>query len=180
MAKNQKPFVKCLKPVLLAALVTVVFNIALSAILVAILNEFESQLIRNLISDVFSMVIYAIFLYRFHLLPRISTYLDHSQKLDLKGELMAYFRTEGKYIAIIYGVATLFRILVSDILPASPLAILQFFVSDMIMTPIFTHLYFPMILDSLMAFIYACALLCLLVVIRTRKIHQDDVGAKRR
>ena len=179
MAKNQKPFVKCLKQVLLATLVTVVFNFVLIYILAAILNEFESQLIRNILSDGFSMAVYAIFLYRFHLASRISTYLEHSEKLDLKGELLAYFRAEGKYVVILYGVATVFRILVSNILPASPLLLIQFFVTDMMMTPLFTHLHFPMILDSVMAFVYSCALLCLLVVIRSRKIHQDDVSVRR-
>lgn len=180
MAKTKKPFLKLLWHMVLAALVAMGVQIAGSAIIGAVLNEFDSQLVKNLIFDSITMAVYAVCFYRFHQYPRLDTYTEHPQKLDAKGELLAYIRAEGKYLFIFYGACAVLHTVIFDLLPPTPLIFVDIFFIETVLTPMIVHQHIPMILDSLLGFIYACAVACGLVLLRSRKILQDEWNEKRR
>ncbi len=183
MAKKEAhPFLPCLKHIALAILATLLISFASSFISVAIYDEIfgdKLQLLQNCISDLVTMTIYALLLYAFHMRSRIYTYATHTEKLDVKQEILAFIRADGKYFFIIYAVFAFIRIL-AWVTPVAPLAVFTFLTIEMAMTTIFTHLHLPAVLASLLAGIYGCALVCLLALIRSRKIHRDDTTAKTR
>ena len=180
MAKIEKPFLKLLWHIVLAALVAMGVQIAGSAIIGAVLNEFDNQLVKNLISDSITMAVYAVCFYRFHQYPRLDTYIEHPQKPDAKGELLAYIRAEGKYLFIVYGACAVLHSVIFYLLPPGPLLLVDFFFIETVLTPMIANLHIPMILDSVLGFIYACAVACGLVLLRSRKIHEEDRLARRR
>ena len=179
MAKTQKPFLKLLWHMVLAALVAMGVQIAGSAIIGAVLNEFSIQLLINLIYEVFTMTVFAVSFYRFHQYPRISTYMEHPRELDMKGELLAYIRAEGKYLFIFFGVCAVLRV-VFNYIAASFISLVGIIFIDTVTTSIGTQLHLPAVLSALIALIYACAMVCGLALLRSRKIHEEDRLARRR
>jgi hypothetical protein len=183
MAKKGKlTFLQCLKYFILAVAATVLINFALAYIGEAIRNDLfgdEPNVLWSCFRDLVSMAVYALLLYTFSMRHRIFTYATHTEKMDVKQEILAFIRADGKYFFIIYAVCAFIRIL-SDVMAPGPLLLVRFFLSDMAMTSIFTYLKLPDVLSSLLACIYACAMVCLLALIRSRKIHRDDTTAKAR
>ena len=179
MAKIEKPFLKLLWHIVLAALVAMGVQIAGSAIIGAVLNEFSMRLLIDLIYEVFTMAVFAVSFYRFHQYPRISTYMEHPRELDMKGELLAYIRAEGKYLFIFFGVCAVLRVLF-DYIAASFISLVGIIFIDTVMTSIGTQLHLPVVLSALIALIYACAMVCGLALLRSRKIHEEDRLARRR
>ena len=78
---------------------------------------------------------------------------------------------------IFFGICAVLRE-VFGLIPGSFISLVGVIFVDILLNPIVNFLHIP-VLSSFIAFLYACALLCLLVVIRSRKIHRDDVSVRR-
>ena len=177
MAKEKNPFVTCLKHVVLATLASLGAFIFFAIVIAAILSEIENETLRDCVTYVLTMACYAAFFYRFHMYPRISTYVDHGDVLDYKAELLGFLRADGKPILIIYGIATVATEISCYIFPAptpNPIATACLFA----LGP-FSLIPIP-VLRSVICFVYATAVLCGLALLRSRKIHTDDLAANAR
>ena len=176
MAKEKNPWLVCLKHITLASLADLGVYAA-SAILLAAVFEGHRTLL-DMVCFVFLMVFYAVFFYRFHMYPRISTYMEHGERFDPKGELMAFLRTDGKIILIIYGIATVATEISWFIFPSptpNPIATVCLFA----LGPFSASIPIP-VLRSVICFVYAAVVLCGLALLRSRKIHQNDLAANAR
>lgn len=175
MAKEKNPWLVCLKHITLASLADLGVYAA-SAILLAAVFEGHRTLL-DMVCFVFLMVFYAVFFYRFHMYPRISTYMEHGERFDPKGELMAFLRADGKIMLIIYGicaVVTEISVIVTRGAPQNPVAAICMF-------PIGPFMLLPIpVLRSVICFVYAAVVLCGLALLRSRKIHQNDLAANAR
>lgn len=175
MAKEKNPWLVCLKHITLASLADLGVYAA-SAILLAAVFEGHRTLL-DMVCFVFLMVFYAVFFYRFHMYPRISTYMEHGERFDPKGELMAFLRADGKIMLIIYGicaVVTEISVIVTRGAPQNPVAAICMF-------PIGPFMLLPIpVLRSVICFVYAAVVLCGLALLRSRKIHQNDLEANAR
>lgn len=178
MAKEKNPWLICLKHIILASLADFGVFVASSALLVAIFEGEDKQALRDLVAYVFMMVFYAIFFYRFREYNRISTYMEHTERFDPKGELMAFLRTDGKIILIIYGIATVATEISWFIFPSptpNPIATACLFA----LGPFGGLLPIP-VLRSMICFVYASVVLCVLTLLRSRKIYKNDLVANAR
>ena len=178
MAKEKNLWFTCLWHVVLATLACFGMLIVFSIILAAVLMEFENRLVRDSIMYVLTMACYAVFFYRFHMFPRISTYAVHTDKLDMKQELMGFFRTDGKIILIIYGIATVATEISWFIFPSptpNPIATACLFA----LGPFGGLLPIP-VLRSVICFAYAVVVLCALTLLRSHKIYKNDLAANAR
>ena len=176
--KERNPVRACVLHVALSVLVTFVAMLLSSVIVSAFLNEFDNQVVKTLISDVIMLVVYAVSFYKFHQTDRINTYAQHTEAFDVKAEILAYLRGEGKYMFIFFGICAILRE-VFGLIPGSFISLVGLIFVDILLNSIVNFLHIP-VLSSFLAFLYACALLCLLVVIRSRRIHRDDASVKRR
>ena len=174
--KEQNAALSCVKHIALSVLLTVLALLFSATILVAILNEFENSLIRSLITDFLMLAVYAISFYKFHQSNRIMTYAKHEDRFDVKAELLAYLRGEGKYLVIFFAVCAVLRE-IFNIVPASVISVVGIIFVDILLNPMVNYIKIP-VLSSILAFLYACAILGLLVILRSRKIHQIDMNAK--
>ena len=123
------------------------------------------------------MIVYAIFLYIFRMRNRLDTYAEHTGKFDPKKELIAYIKTEGKIMFILYGIIALI----------SEISFLVLFLTNQTRNPVtfvtqfcigpWINMTIP-VLRAVIAFVYSSVIVCLLAVLRSRKIFQDDISAK--
>lgn len=177
MAKEKNLWLTCIWDVVKASLVCFGMLLVFSIILAAVLMEFESQLIRDCIMYVLTMACYVIFFYRFHMFPRISTYVVHAERVDMKKEMLGFLRADGKYILAIYALAAVAIEISCYIFPSptpNPIATACLFaLGPCIIIPV------P-VLRSVVGFVYAAVVLCVLTLIRSRKIHQNDLAANAR
>ena len=104
MSRNKRLWLTCLKSIIFASLATLGIFLLSSIIIVAALEKIKYKFIRDAVVQIIMMVMYAVFFYRFHMYNRLDTYADHTDKLDLKRELIAYLRADGKIMFIIYGI----------------------------------------------------------------------------
>ena len=176
--KEKNPVLACILHVALSVLVTFVAMMLSSIIVSAVLNEFDNQIVKTLITDVIMLVVYAVSFYKFHQNDRINTYAQHTEAFDVKAEILAYLRGEGKYMFIFFGICAVLRE-VFGLIPGSFVSLFGVIFVDMLLNPIVNFLHIP-VLSSFIAFLYACTLLCLLVLLRSRKIHEEDQSARRR
>ncbi|MBR6768123.1 MAG: hypothetical protein IKM34_01380 [Clostridia bacterium] len=177
MFKNKKEWLLCLKNILFASLASGGVLVMGSLVLAAALTEIENQSIRNVTLFVMMMVIYAIFFYRFHLYPRLDTYAEHTDDFSPKKELLAFIHAEGKIIFAIYGIVAIvaeFSDLIIQNTPQNPILFSAVFcLSPLMAIPI------PVV-RSILALAYSVSLVCLLVFLRSRKIHREKISAKKR
>ncbi len=178
MAKSKNLWLTCLWDVVKTSLACFGMLLVFSIILAAVLMEFESRLIRDSIMYVLTMACYAVFFYRFHMFPRISTYVVHTDKVDMKQELLGFFRADGKFILAIYALATVAIEISCFIFPSptpNPIATACLFAlgpfSGLIPVPV---------LRSVVGFVYATVVLCGLTLLRSRKIYKNDLAANAR
>ena len=175
MAKEKNPWLVCLKHITLASLADLGVYAA-SAILLAAVFEGHRTLL-DMVCFVFLMVFYAVFFYRFHMYPRISTYMEHGERFDPKGELMAFLRADGKIMLIIYGicaVVTEISVIVTRGAPQNPVAAICMF-------PIGPFMLLPIpVLRSVICFVYAAVVLCGLALLRSHRIYKNDMTAEAR
>ena len=178
MAKEKNSLVTCIKNIVLATLASLGVFIAVAAILAAVLNEIENEVIRDCIAYVITMAIYAALFYRFHMYPRINTYVSHGDSFDHKAELFGFWRADGKLILIIFGLASVAIEISCFVFPSptpNPIATACLFA----MGPFCVLIPIP-VLRSVVCFVYAAAVLCGLTLLRSHKIYQDDLVAETR
>ena len=177
MFKTKKEWLLCLKNILFASLASGGALVIGSLVIAAALAEIENQPIRDASIYALVMVIYAVFLYRFHLYPRLDTYAEHTNHFAPKKELFAFIRTEGKIIFAIYGIVAIAAELSDLIIPNTPQNPILF--SSLFCLSSFMAIPIPVV-RSIMALAYSVALVCLLVILRSRKIHREKISAKNR
>ena len=179
MAKKRNPWLVCLKHIILASLADLGVYIPAGFLIAAIFEgpEPNKATMKDLVCFLFLMAFYAVFFYRFHMYSRINTYAEHTERFDLKAELLGFIRADGKSILIIYGicaVVTEISVIVTNGSPKNPIA-------AMCMFPIGPFMLLPIpVLRSVICFVYAAAVLCGLALLRSRKIHQNDLAANAR
>lgn len=166
----------CLKNILFASLASGGVLVMCSLVIAAALTEIENRPIRNAVFFVLMMVIYAVFFYRFHLYPRLNTYAEHTDDFAPQKELLAFIHDEGKIIFAIYGIVAIVTEisgLMMQNAPRNPILTASLFcLSPLMAIPI------P-IVRSILALAYSVSLVCLLVFLRSRKIHREKISAKR-
>ena len=178
MAKEKNQWLTCLWDVVKTSLACFGVLLVFSIILAAALMEFESRLVRDCIMYVLTMACYAVLFYRFHMYPRISTYMEHPMQFDLKKEFGAFLRADGRIILAIYGVAAVAIEISCFIFPSptpNPIATACLFAlgpfGGLIPVPV---------LRSVICFVYAAVVLCVLTLLRSRKIYKNDLAANAR
>ncbi len=178
MAKEKNLWLACLKHIIIASLATFGVYMASAYLVAAIFEGEDKRTLRDLVAYAFMMVFYAVFFYRFREYNRISTYMEHTERFDLKGELMAFLRADGKIVLAIYGIAAIATEISFFIFPSptpNPVATVCLFAlgpfSALIPVPV---------LRSALCFVYAAAVACVLAMLRSRKIHQNDLAANAR
>ena len=105
-------------------------------------------------------------------------FLEATEQTDQfapKPELLAYVRTEGKIMFILYGIAAAVTEISRWIIPGdarnSVLLVSHFFMGP------WMELNIP-VLRAVVAFVYSSALVCLLAVLLSRRIHQEKLWIK--
>lgn len=169
-AKNE--WVSCVKSIVLASLAVVGVFMLGAWVIAAVLGEIENDTVRTIFGDAMIMVLYAVFFYRFRMYKRLVTYAEHTDKFAFKTELTAYIRAEGKNMLVIYGilaVVTEFSCLLLQNAPRNPVA----FATAFCLEP-WMQLNVP-VLRCVLAFVYSAAIVCLLAVLRSFKIHQQKI-----
>ena len=176
MSKVRERWLICLKNIIFASLASLGIFLIGALVIAAVINEFEDRTIRDVMVYVMMMVIYAVCSYRFHFYNRLKTYTEHTDKFSLKKELIAYICADGKIIFVIYGiiavVAELSAVIMQNVTP-NPIL----FASTFCLSP-WMSLKIP-VLRSLIAFTYSATVICLLAVLRSYKIHQEEISKKR-
>ncbi len=180
MAKEKNPWLTVLKNIILASLADLGVYIPAGFLIAAVFEGSEPRtvMLKDLVCFLFLMVFYAVFFYRFHMYSRIKTYAEHTERFDLKAELLGFIRADGKTILIIYGicaVATEISVIVTKGSPRNIVAALCMFPIG----PFGVVLTVP-VLRSVLCFVYAAVVLCCLTLLRSRKIHQNDLEANAR
>lgn len=170
-----KKVFNCLKSIVLASFAVLGVFLILSIVINAALREFTNRIIRELALGSLIMVLYAVFLYRIHMYNRLDTYAEHTDVFDIKKELISYVHSEGKVMFILYGIAAAVTELSFWILPEGTKNPINF--STMFCFGLWMGIPVP-VLRSIVAFAYASAVVCLLAVLRSWKIHRERLFIK--
>ena len=175
--KNKDNLLTCLKNVVFSAGGSFIIFLAVSMFLAAILED-SSTAARNYAVFILMGITYPILLYRLHMREHIYTYAEHNGKFDVKAEISAYIRAEGKLFMLIYGILALaseIDLLIPRESVGRPIVMICGFVLNLIWFEI------PIpFLSSLIAFAYSFAMVCFLAVLRSRKVYRNDIGSRRR
>ena len=174
MAKEKNPWLVSLKHIALASLADFGVYIPLALLTAAVFEN--SKLLRFMGAYVILAAFYAVFLYRFHMHPRISTYVTHGNVLDYKAELHGFLCADGKVLLTVYGILAVAHevsILALQGSPQNPVGLVCAFP----LGAFWAEIPVP-ILRSVLAFAYASAMACGLALLRSRKIHTDDLAAE--
>ena len=160
-----------------ATLATLGAFVICALVIAAALNSIGSKTFGNIAICVIIMATYAVFLYIFRMRNRLDTFAQHTNRFDAKKELIAYIKTEGKIMFILYGIISL----------VSELSYLALLLMDQTRNPItfvtqfcigpWINMAVP-VLRSVVAVVYSAVIVCLLAILRSRKIYQDDTNAK--
>ena len=175
MSRNKRLWLTCLKSIIFASLATLGIFLLCSILIAAVLEKIKSDFIQDAIVQVIAMAVYAAFFYRFHMYNRLNTYADHADKLDARQELVAYLRSEGKIMFALYLIIVVvaeLSILITSNAPRNPIVFATMFCLGPWMS-----LDIP-VLRSIVAFVYSAAVVCLLTVLRSRKIIEAEVSSK--
>ncbi len=162
---------------MLASLATLGVYLIGALVIAAVLMEIQNQVVRDITVYGMTMILYAVFFYRFHMHDRLNTYAKHTHKFDPKAELVAYISSEGKIMFVIYGIAaavTEISALIMQNAPQNPIVF-----STMFCLGPWMVLKIP-VLRSIVAFAYASTVVCLLAVLRSRKIHEEESMRKKK
>ena len=176
MAKEKNPWLVSLKHIVLASLADFGVYIPLALLTAAVFEN--SKLLRFMGAYVILAAFYAVFLYRFHMHPRISTYVTHGNVLDYKAELHGFLCADGKVLLTVYGILAVaheISILALQGSPQNPVGLVCAFP----LGAFWAEIPVP-ILRSVLAFVYASVVACSLALLRSRKIHKDDLAAEAR
>ena len=172
MAKStrKEELSRCLRSIALSGLSAFGMYFVSSLLLMAA-TEDKTEL-RDMISSIFMALAYTICLYHFHMRDRLNTYATHSNSFDVKAELKAFLRGEGKIILMIYGicaVAAEIDLLIPRATASRPVAMVCSLCITMICG------YFPIpVLRSILAFVISAVMVCLLAMLRSWKVYRDE------
>ncbi len=169
MSKQKNKWFTCVKDIAFAALASAGIFVGLSMIIVAVLKEF-SPAIRDIIVQALVMVMYPVFFYHFHMRDRLDTYAEHTDKFDVKKELLAYLRSEGKIMLTIYGACAAVSEISGWLIPNTPQNPIKF--PAMFCIGPFVGIPLP-IVGSLLAFVYSSVVVCALALIRSRTVYLE-------
>ena len=156
----KKAFLPLFWHIVLATAFSYVFLVIFALIVAAVLSSVEAMWVRELLLAAMMSVVYAFFFKRLHLTPRLYTYHRHAGTYDFKSELRAFFTTDGKALLIIYGACAL----LCEISHLFPVEIIHRF--SLVCIPFFTPYILLSdipVLRSLLSFLFAVALMALLV-----------------
>lgn len=170
MSKNKNPWISCLLDIVKASLAALVVYFG-SVLFLAAMFE-KSKTLRFLAAYVFLMAAYAIFFYRFHAHDRLDTYAEHTDKFNIKKELLAYIRSDDKCLFIIYvvsAVVTDISGIVTQYAPTNPFGVSMFFLGPWL------YLHIPA-LCAIIGSVYSIAVACIVAIIRSRKIYLKENG----
>lgn len=173
---NKQKWFHCLKSVVFASLAVFVVFWVVSIVLVAALMEIANESVRNTVLYLILMIAYAFFFNRFHMHKWLDTFAEHTNEFSPKKELLAYVQADGKYIVIIYGIATIVTEISCWILPNNTPNLIA--TATMFCLGPWMVLNIP-ILRAIIAFAYASSLLCLLAILRSRKIYMQKTMLKK-
>lgn len=173
---NKQKWFLCLKSVVFASLAVFVVFWIVSIVLVAALMEIANESVRNAVLYLILMIAYAFFLNRFHMHKWLDTFAEHTNEFSPKKELLAYLHAEGKYILLVYGIAVILTEISCWILPSNAPNLIA--TATMFCLGPWMILKLP-ILRAVIAFAYASSLLCLLAILRSRKIHMQKTMLKK-
>ncbi len=171
MTKEKNPWLACLKHIVIASLATFGVYMASSLLIAAIFEGDDKKDLRFLAAYIFMMAAYVIFFYRFHEYNRLDTYAEHTGKFSLKRELLAYIRADGKYLFIIFAVCAVVTdvsVMILGYNTPNPIA-----AATMFCLGPWIEIYLP-VLCSVLCFVYASAVACILAMLRSRKIYQEE------
>ena len=172
MTKEKNPWLACLKHIVIASLATFGVYMASSLLIAAIFEGDDKKDLRFLAAYIFMMAAYVIFFYRFHEYNRIDTYAEHTGKFSLKRELLAYIRADGKYLFIIFAVCAVVTdvyVMILGYNTPNPIATVTMFC----LGPWAGVIHIPVVC-SVPCFVYASAVACILAMLRSRKIYQEE------
>lgn len=175
MSGTNKTWLACLKSILYASLAVVGVFMLFAWVIGALFNEIANEWLREMVLHVVMMVMYAVFFYRFRIYKRLVTYAEHTDRFEPKKEFLAYIRAEGKVMIILYGIA-------ASVAEISCLVIAHgernpiMFATQFFMGP-WMGLNVPVV-RAFVAFAYSSALVCLLAVLRSRKIYLEKLWIK--
>jgi hypothetical protein len=164
----------CLKHIVSASLAAFAVYMASVFILAAIFEH--NKTVRLIAAYVFLMVAYALFFYRFHAHDRLDTYAEHTAKFSWTKELVAYTRSEDKVLFLIYGISAVVTDVsgvVTQYAPTNPIGITMFYLGPWL------DLHIP-VLCSLVGFVYSFSVACVIALLRSRKIYQEETKPKKR
>ncbi len=171
MSKAKQKWLICLKSIVFASLATLGVFLIGAIVIAAALSEIQNQFIRDAAVYVMTMVMYAVFFYRFHMHNRLDTYAKHTAKFDPKKELISYIHAEGKIMLAIYGIAAVVTEISALIMQNAPQNPIMF--ATMFCLGPWMVIKIP-VLRSVIAFVYSATVLCLLALLRSRKIHEEE------
>jgi len=168
---------KCLRSMVLSTVATLGTFVVFAILIAAVLNSIKNDTIQDLAINAIILIAYAIFLYIFRMRNRLDTYAEHTGKFDTKKELIAYIKNEGKIMFMLYGIIAL----------VSEISFLVLFLMNQARNPVtfvtqfcigpWINMTVP-VLRSVVAVVYSAVIVCLLAILRSRKIYQDDTNAK--
>ncbi len=174
---SKKLWFKCLKSMVFATLASLGAFVICALVIAAALNSIKNEMMKDLAIKAIIMISYAIFLYIFRMRNRLDTYAEHTSKFDPKKELIAYVKTEGKIMFMLYGIIAL----------VSELSFLVLFLMNQTRNPVtfvtqfclgpWINMTIP-VLRSVIAFAYSAGIVCLLAVLRSKRIYRDESSAK--
>ena len=151
--------------------------VVFAILIAAVLNSIKNDTVQDLAIYAIILIAYAIFLYIFRMRNRLDTYAEHTDKFDTKKELIAYIQNEGKVMFMLYGIIAL----------VSEISFLVLFLMNQARNPVtfvtqfcigpWINMTVP-VLRSVVAVVYSAVIVCLLAILRSRKIYQDDTTAK--
>ena len=151
--------------------------VVFAILIAAVLNSIKNDTVQDLAIYAIILIAYAIFLYIFRMRNRLDTYAEHTDKFDTKKELIAYIQNEGKVMFMLYGIIAL----------VSEISFLVLFLMNQARNPVtfvtqfcigpWINMTVP-VLRSVVAVVYSTVIVCLLAILRSRKIYQDDTTAK--
>ena len=176
MSKNKDSFRTCFKNVVLAGLLGLPTIMVCYLVLGAAMeyNTFEE---RSVALAVVMGVVNAAALYILHFRNHIYTYAEHGDKFSVMAELKAYIRGEGKYFLWIYGLCALaseIDMLIPRETVGRPVATVCGFALNLIWG------YVPVpVVRNLLALLYSFGMVCLLAVLRSRKVYLEDRSKRR-
>ena len=171
MSKNKDNLLTCFKNVVFAGVATFVAYVAVSMFMAAIM-EHNSFSERSLAAYLFMGIVYPVVLYSLHMRNHIYTYADHRDRFDMKAELWAYIRAEGKYFLLIYGLCAIGSE-IDMLIPRETVGRPVMAVCGFVLNMIWGDIPIP-VLRYVLAFLYSFGVICVMAIMRSRKIYKEE------